>query len=301
MGMRREGNSQNEAHREWYVMSWSSWNELFSLLHCLPLLYSSISGLLDLAIFMEDWKGKTHDKAKTTKNKQEKALYKAQFIPITTYEDIVWSAISVIGIYAQDMKDGDKMVQRRSGSDCCEHLFCAIRSKRATQDAFSSRNAIAQHDARNTTAFAAATAKGNSSSSFSDKALFDPKKLGVTVAKKKQPARTNQPKKKRGRPAKNSQASTASSAPAPAAPAAAASAVSAAAPAASAVSAAAPAPPLADANDAVSPALEEPIAQPKKKRGRPEQDDSGTAPNKKHAGGRPKKKKRGRRPKKNNS
>ena len=58
-----------------------------------------------------------------------------KYFPRSTYEDIVWTSMSIV-ILARTQFQNHAIVQRRHGTDDCEKMFCIARNKCANATAF---------------------------------------------------------------------------------------------------------------------------------------------------------------------
>ena len=99
---------------------------------------------------------------------KEEAQNANHFVPVTTYQDLCWVCFSTIGLAKQYTK-ADKSIkldQGRSGSDDCEHRFCAIKAKGGTASKHAADIGNAKADGRNlgNTSALNMKAQGNSDS-----------------------------------------------------------------------------------------------------------------------------------------
>ena len=78
--------------------------------------------LLDVVTIFTEWKNKEAGKNKDA------------FIPMSTYEDLCWVVFSTVGIARHQLPNqGVVLVQKRAGSDVCEHQFSKSRQKMQTE------------------------------------------------------------------------------------------------------------------------------------------------------------------------
>ena len=94
--------------------------------------HNHVYKLLDVVVFHTHWRDQ-HKK------------HSQHFLPRTTYQDIVWSAIGIVGVARKQLRDGHTMVQRRSGSDMCEKSFCQKRNKNANANALQTNQIMARN------------------------------------------------------------------------------------------------------------------------------------------------------------
>ena len=94
--------------------------------------HNHVYELLDVVKFHTEWRDQHR------KNSQH-------FLPKTTYQDIVWCAIGVVGVAQKQLRDGHTMVQRRHGSDICEKSFCQKRNKNANANALQTNQIMARN------------------------------------------------------------------------------------------------------------------------------------------------------------
>lgn len=65
--------------------------------------------------------------------RNEAGLKAHNLLPLSTFQDTVWTAVGIIGA-AKQIRGDHNMVQLRGGSDICEESFCYKRDKNANAD-----------------------------------------------------------------------------------------------------------------------------------------------------------------------
>ena len=93
--------------------------------------------LLDTVKFFTEWRNEV------VADDELDVMY--NFLPSSSYEDTVWTCMGIVGVARKQLRRGHKIVQRRHGSDVCEHAFCAKRSKNANADAFNTNHILARY------------------------------------------------------------------------------------------------------------------------------------------------------------
>ena len=72
---------------------------------------------------------------------------KANFIPWQSYEDLILLVTTIVGLATVYLKEDKSrvMVQRRGGSDDCEHEFGGIRERNSKPTALDVQQGVARH------------------------------------------------------------------------------------------------------------------------------------------------------------
>ena len=92
--------------------------------------------LLDTVKFFTEWKNE---------NDADDTKTKYNFLPMSTYEDTVWTAIGMVGVARKQLKGEHNLVTRRGGSDICKELFCAKHNKNTNADALNTDQIMARN------------------------------------------------------------------------------------------------------------------------------------------------------------
>ena len=100
-----------------------------------------LNELISILVIFAEWKAE----AKT----------KAHFIPYQSYEDLIQLVTTIIGIATVYLKPNKSrvMVQRRGGSDDCEHEFGGIRQKNDKPSALDVQKGVARRTGTKTSTF----------------------------------------------------------------------------------------------------------------------------------------------------
>ena len=92
--------------------------------------------LLDVVKFLTSWRNE---------NERSDKLTKYNFLPISTYEDTVWTCLGIVGVSRKQLRGGHNVVQLRHGSDVTEKSFCYKRSKNVNADALNTNHILARY------------------------------------------------------------------------------------------------------------------------------------------------------------